>query len=120
MTEAEWLTTCDPDEMLTHDLGTGGTEARKRRLAACAFVRRIWHLLTNQRSKTAVEAAELHADGKVSEEDLEMAFAASITKDDGAGCQLPTELDSDAAAAAAHSAAPNYQAGACHCAKYAA
>jgi hypothetical protein len=60
MTEAEWAACQDPGPMLKvlHEKATD----RKRRLFAVACCRRIWHLLTDQRSRNAVDAAELHAD----------------------------------------------------------
>jgi hypothetical protein len=58
MTEAEWLACDDPQTMVVF-LGTDWRErTRKRRLFACACVRRIWHLLPDERSRDAVEAAE--------------------------------------------------------------
>src|SRR5262245_2367882 len=61
MTEQEWLCGTRPVRMLRF-LGTRLGE-RKLRLFACACARRVWHLLTDERSRKAVEVAERHADG---------------------------------------------------------
>jgi hypothetical protein len=71
MTEAEWLACTDPNPMQAF-LGDKGNE-RKLRLFAVACCRRIWHLLTDQRSREAVEVAERYADGRVTDEELETA-----------------------------------------------
>lgn len=60
MTELEWLGCDAPDSMLWF-LKDKGSD-RKLRLFACACCRRIWDLLGDQRSRLAVETAEVHAD----------------------------------------------------------
>src|SRR4051794_18344837 len=69
MTEAEWLTSTDPDLVL--DFLKGQASDRKLRLFAVACGRRIWHLLNDERSRSAVEVAEQFADGSVSADELE-------------------------------------------------
>jgi hypothetical protein len=61
MTEAEWLSCTDPRPLL--DELAGRSSSRKRRLLVCACCRRVWDLLTDPRSKQAVELAERYADG---------------------------------------------------------
>lgn len=70
MTEAEWLAGTDPQQLL--DVLTR-TSDRKLRLFACACCRQVWHLLTDARSRQAVETAERYADGEVSGEELSSA-----------------------------------------------
>ncbi len=61
MTEAEWLACTDPDLMLKF-LRDKASE-RKLRLLACACCRRVWHLLTDGRSRNALVTCEPYADG---------------------------------------------------------
>jgi hypothetical protein len=69
MTEAEWwLGCCDPRRMLGFLWGRASD--RKLRLFVVACCRRLRQLLTDERSRKAVEAAELFADGQVTREDL--------------------------------------------------
>src|SRR4051812_9384334 len=63
MTEAEWLASTDSTLML--EFMRLKASNRKMRLVACACCRRIWHLLADERSRDAVEDAELYADGLV-------------------------------------------------------
>ena len=53
MTEAQWLQATYPTRML--GLLQGRVSDRKQRLFVCACCRTLWHLMTDERSRRAVE-----------------------------------------------------------------
>ena len=55
----------------------GRMDARTLRLFACWCVRQVWHLLTDERSRRAVEVAERYAVGEATESDLNAAESAA-------------------------------------------
>src|SRR4051812_25779120 len=77
MTEPDWLNSTDPQVMLAFLHSTGSLSERKARLFGVACCRRVWPLLTDERSRLAVEAAESSADSCSSPAELEAAYYAA-------------------------------------------
>jgi hypothetical protein len=75
MTESEWALCQEPEKTL--EFLRGRASERKLRLFACACCRRVWHLLKNQPSQQAVEAAEQLADGLLSLHELDPVYQAA-------------------------------------------
>jgi hypothetical protein len=71
MTETEWQECISPELMLEYL--SERASPRKRRLFACACVRRIWPLLDHERLRQAVKVAERFADGRVAAEVVDKA-----------------------------------------------
>jgi hypothetical protein len=81
MTEAEWLTSTDPQAMLAW-IQTGGESSnrprnpptdRKLRLFACACCRQVWDSIKSTSARAVVEVAEKYADGLVKLSGMEAA-----------------------------------------------
>jgi hypothetical protein len=107
VTEAEWLAGTQPVTSL--EFLRNRVSARKLRLFPCACCRRLWHLLTDDRGRRAVELAEQFADGKGRLEDLTVqAFAAEDATLADAVAALAAYAD--ALYAAAHVMGPAAQA----------
>jgi hypothetical protein len=91
MTEAEWLAASDPEPMWVY-LHYNGGSFRKLRLLACACLRRILHLLVDERCRTAVQVAERDAEGLATEEDIRAALSLGL---EGWGAQAETAAEGD-------------------------
>src|SRR5436305_677216 len=78
MSERKWLGAQSIDDLLRflkRWLKDGfGRRARKLRLFACASCRRIWGLLTDERSRRAVEVSERYADYQATERERKAAY----------------------------------------------
>jgi hypothetical protein len=72
MTEMQWLASNNPMWMLS--FVRERLTDRKMRLFAVACCRSIWHLLTDKRSRQAVEIAERYADGRATDHELHDAW----------------------------------------------
>src|ERR1022692_1843024 len=76
MTQQERLTCTDPNTLLAYLRGQ--VSDRKLRLFACACCRRIWHLLDDERCRTAAEVAERYAEGHSTRLELVAAYHGAV------------------------------------------
>jgi hypothetical protein len=74
MNESQWLSHNDPTPLLEFLRDGGQLSERKARLFGAACCRRIWRLLPDEQSRTAVGLAERFADGAATAEDLREAL----------------------------------------------
>ncbi len=87
MTEQEWLESASPVAMLDYLVPKSpraiakrfGPRARKLRLFACACCRRLFPLLTDERSRAVVEVSERFADGRATANARQAAYAAAFS-----------------------------------------
>jgi hypothetical protein len=87
MDEKQWLACNDPTPMLT--FLSGKSSSRRLRLFLCACARRVWHFVREEACHEAVQIAERHADGQVSQEELETALLAARR----VAWQIPDDAD---------------------------
>ena len=109
--------TAKPDWLIWVATRSGVLSDKDLRLFACWCVRRVWHLLTDERSKNAVIVAEKYAVGEATKKELTVAHAAaafaaysSAALANDAACAAAYSAAADAANAAASSAAFAYAA----------
>src|SRR5881275_1452374 len=74
MTESEWLAATDPSELLVFQ--EHRSAERKLRLFSCACVDRIRDCLWQERCRRAISVGEQLADGRVNEEERNVALQA--------------------------------------------
>src|SRR4051812_32092067 len=96
MTEEQWLTSEDVFELRTFVLEHFGSrrkaDRRKLRLLGCWGCRQLWDKMRDDRSRRAVEVAELLADGKASKAEVAAARAGAKLADSGGGPGVPNWL----------------------------
>src|SRR5262245_25170043 len=77
MTEAEWLACAKPHALLEELVWQGKLSSRKQQLWVCACVKRIGHLLLDERLRAGVIARDMYADDLVTTRELRAAEAAA-------------------------------------------
>jgi hypothetical protein len=115
MTEAEWLTGAFADLMLVHlhaNTRVARLKAgrRKLRLFGCACCRQVWHLMTDGRSRRAVEVGERFADGLAGAKERARAGAEAAAAFAAAGRELRRRIRAGGASSADHAASHAAQA----------
>ena len=99
LADAIWALRAVPDEQAAE-------RDRLARLFACWCVRQVWHLLTDERSRTAVEVSERYAVGAATQDELNAAAAYAAADAARAAYAAAHAADAARAAyAAAHAAA---------------
>jgi hypothetical protein len=68
MTEQEWLACTDPMPML--ELLRGKVSDRKMRLFAVTCLKKLWALLSDERSRRAVEVVGAYVEGRATDDDM--------------------------------------------------
>jgi hypothetical protein len=110
VTEQEWLgADLRQMEMLLFQALPKKARERKLRLFACACCRRLWGRLTDERSRRAVEASELFADGRIGRKRLSDAAAAAdaALRDIWSAAASGPRLDDEPARGARQVASPH-------------
>src|SRR5262249_42519443 len=74
--EEGWFASTKPEPMLA--FLQGRASGSKLRLFGCACCRRVWPLLTDERSRAAVEVAERYADGLADARELAAVRTAAV------------------------------------------
>ena len=110
-TMADVWQTAKPEWLLWVATRQGVLDDRIVRLFACWCVRQVWHLLTDERSRNAVEVSERFAVGEATEQELVAASAATTEQELVAARAAAWAAVWDAAWAAAWDAAREDQAG---------
>jgi len=78
MTDAEWLTGTDPAALLAFLRRCGREDGRMVRLFGCACVRRVAHLLADERSLAGLQVRERYELGLAAENELLAAAAGAL------------------------------------------
>ena len=106
MSETEWLMATEPQAMLRFLEGSGAATDRRLRLFACGCCRRIWEVMTDRRSREAVEVAERFAEGTLDWQEMRAAYenACDAEYDRASGHDATDSAASSGGVAAAYAA----------------
>jgi len=103
-----WDNGDNPEYVLWIATREGVLSDKELRLFACWCVRQVWHLLTDVRSRNAVEVAERYVDGNASAEEWAAAWAAAREAASNAAREAARAAAWAAARAAARAAQMTY------------